>query len=399
MTPPTGGTPLTPNTPRRCPNYDPAQLNGNYISYYPPETKKYPMVSNWNFGVQYELPRHAKVEVNYVGNHGTRLIDPYHAYGLNQVDPKYLPLGDTLLEDIEKHPEFQKPYPSFTGTVAQSLRLFPQYLGIASQRTNGGWSNYHALQITATKRSNKGLSFLVAYTFSKSLGTADNAMGYYYGGYGQNVYNRRADYSVSLFNVPQDLKISWIYDFPFGKNRKWAKAGWRSALLGGWTMSAIQQYHSGSPLGIGSSSGPTVKALFNPSFYTDVLLPRDQQVIAGKPTQVDESEGVPYLNPNAFGNVPVTANNVALRFGNGTRFLPNLRGWSQSYEDLSIMKRTPLGFREGAYFEIRADVQNLFNRVFWQEPETDIGDPTRFGRVFGKNGNARTIQLGARITF
>lgn len=118
---------------------------------------------------------------------------------------------------------------------------------------------------------------------------------------------------------------------------------------------------------------------------------------------VDESEGVPYLNPNAFGNVPVTANNVALRLGNGTRFRPNLRGWSKSYEDMSIIKRIPLGFREGAYFEIRADIQNLFNRVFWKDPETDIGDPVRFGRVFGKcpdsDCSARTIQLGARISF
>jgi hypothetical protein len=385
------------------PNYDPAQLNGGYISYYPPETKKYPMVSNWNFGVQYELPGRAKLEVNYVGNHGTRLNDPYHYYGLNQVDPKNLSWGDILMEDIEQHPEFQKPYPSFIGTVGQSLRPFPQYLGIYSHRTNGGWSNYHALQITATRRSSMGLSFLVAYTFSKTLGTSDEASGYGYGGYGQSIYSRKADYSVSFLNVPHDLRITWIYDFPFGKSRKWASSGWRSALLGGWTISAIQRYRSGDPLGIGSSSGPTTEALFNPGFYTDVLLPRDQQVIAGKPTKVDESEGVPYLNPNAFGNVPVTANNVALRLGNGTRLLPNLRGWSKSYEDMSIMKRIPLGFREGAYFEIRADIQNLFNRVFWQDPETDIGDPVRFGRVFGKcpdsDCSARTIQLGARISF
>lgn len=94
---------------------------------------------------------------------------------------------------------------------------------------------------------------------------------------------------------------------------------------------------------------------------------------------------------------------VPLRFGNGTRFLPNLRGWSKSFEDLSIMKKTSLGFREGAYLEIRADIQNLFNRVLWRDPETDIGDPGRFGRVFGKcpgsDCSPRTIQLGARITF
>ena len=58
-------------------------------------------------------------------------------------------------------------------------------------------------------------------------------------------------------------------------------------------MSAIQQYRSGSPLGIYSSAGPDGGALYNWNYYTDVLLPRDQQVIGGKPTWVDESEGVP----------------------------------------------------------------------------------------------------------
>src|SRR5436305_664294 len=83
-----------------------------------------------------------------------------------------------------------------------------------SHRTNEGWSNYHSMQLTATKRVSTGLSFLVAYTFSKNLASTDDALGYY-GGYGQSIYNRRADYSVSHLNVPNNLRITWIYDLPF----------------------------------------------------------------------------------------------------------------------------------------------------------------------------------------
>jgi Carboxypeptidase regulatory-like domain/TonB dependent receptor-like, beta-barrel len=379
------------------PNYDPTQLNDDSIPYYDPATNKYPKTQNWNFGVQYELPWKTKLEVNYVGTRGTRLNDAYRTH-LQELDPKYLSLGDTLTEDIDLHPEFKKPFPSFSGTVGQSLMPFPQYRGITSHRTNEGWSNYHSMQVTATKRVSNGLSFLVAYTFSKSLASTDDAIGYY-GGYGQSIYNRRADYSVTSLNVPQDLRITWIYDLPFGKNGRWLKSGVVSSILGGWTMSAIQNYRSGGPLSITNSGGPDTGALANTGFYADVLLPRDQQVIGSKPSDPDRALGNQYLNLKAFGAVPVTDNNIPLRFGNGTRFLPNLRGFARGGESFSLMKRTPLGFREGASFEIRADITNLFNRTWISDPETDIGDPERFGRVFNKYGGGRVIQLGARINF
>ncbi len=150
------------------PNYDPAQLNDGSIGYYPNDLNRYPKVQNWNFGIQFELPWQTRLEANYVGSKGTRLPDAYK-HNIQQLDPSYLSLGDTLLEDIADHPEIKMPYPSFSGTVGQALLPFPQYRGISTPRPNSGWSNYHSLQITATKRMSTGLSFLVAYTFSKNL--------------------------------------------------------------------------------------------------------------------------------------------------------------------------------------------------------------------------------------
>jgi hypothetical protein len=380
------------------PNYDPTQLNDDSINYYPPETRKMPKVHNWNFGVQLELPWQTRLEANYVGTKGTRLNDGYK-FGLDQLDPKYLSLGDVLLEDIDLHPEFKKPYPSFSGTVGQSLRKFPQYRGIGTHRTNDGWSNYHSMQLTATKRSSSGISFLLAYTFSKSLATTDDVLGYY-GGYGQSIFNRKLDYSVTSLNTPHDLRITWIYDLPFGPGMRWLQSGPLSYVLGGWTVSAIQSYRSGSPLSISNSGGPTTDALFNNGFYVDTLLPRDQQITGTKPGIPDGAAGTPYLNPAAWGAVPMTDNSVALRLGNGVRWEPNLRGFGRGGESFSMIKRSRLPFiNEGANFEIRADITNLFNRTWLSDPRTDIGVPEEFGRVFEKYGGGRTIQLGARITF
>ena len=68
-------------------------------------------------------------------------------------------------------------------------------------------------------------------------------------------------------------------------------------------------------------------------------------------------------------------------------------------EDFSLIKQTPIKITEGANFEIRMDVINLFNRVRIGDPNTDASDPSSFGQIFGKTGGPRVIQLGLRISF
>ena len=379
------------------PNYDPALLNGDTISIYPEEANKWPMTRNWNFGIQYEMPWETKVEVNYVGSKGTRLNDAY-LWSLNQLDPKYLSLGDALLDDIEDHPEIPKPYPSFEGTVAQALRPYPQFYGVGAHRLASGWSNYNSLQAQFTRRSSSGLSFLVSYTFSKAMGTADNAIGAsYYGAAGQDIYNRKGDYSVSAYHVPHDLRITWIYQLPFGPNQRWLNSGVFSKILGGWTFSAIQQYRSGGVLALGAG-GYEGEVLFNPGIRPDIV-PGVEQKIGGEPSAVDSQNGTPYLNPDAFALVPKTDNNIPVRLGNAPRHLDTVRGFKVFNEDFSLIKRTNLGITEETSFELRLDALNVFNRIRPSDPYTDVNNPETFGRVFTKSGGPRTLQLGLRFNF
>jgi len=380
------------------PNTDPSFLNGQGISWYLPEVQKLPYVQNWTLGLQFELPRNTKLEVNYIGNKGTRLNEPQYHYSLNQVQPRYLSLGGALLEDILDHPEIPKPYPSFEGSVSQALRPFPQYLDIGTHRTNNGYSTYHSLQATLNKHSSRGLSFIAAYTFSKSLATNDTAGPGEYSYTGQDIYNRKSDYSVTSFHVPHNLKITWILDLPFGPGARWCRSGKKSVVLGGWSLSAIQTYQSGNPLPI-LSLYYEYYALFNHSLRGDVLLPRSQQVFGSKPDNPDPENGTPYLNSAAFADVPKTSDSVPLHLGNAPRFLPNLRGFAHFGEDFSLIKRSALRFREGANFELRIDVVNILNRIGLSDPATDVSDPVSFGKVFGKSGIPRTIQLGARLNF
>jgi len=68
-------------------------------------------------------------------------------------------------------------------------------------------------------------------------------------------------------------------------------------------------------------------------------------------------------------------------------------------EDFSLIKQTPIKLTEGANFEIRMDVINLFNRTRLSDPQTWVNDPSSFGQIFGKTGGPRVIQLGLRLSF
>jgi len=119
---------------------------------------------------------------------------------------------------------------------------------------------------------------------------------------------------VTQYSIPQDLKLSWTYNLPFGSQGRWFKSGPMSYVLGGWTASAIQRYMSGMPLKIYTYTyGNDI--LFNPGYRPDVPLPRSQQTLA-KPKDVEFGVGAQYLNPEAFADLPSTPNGVPLHLGN-----------------------------------------------------------------------------------
>jgi hypothetical protein len=396
-----------PAYPFPLPDKNPALDNGNSISYTAPNSTRQPYAQNYTLGVQYMLGDKTIIQASFVGNVGSRLNAGSFA-NMNQLNPKYLSLGDQLLNNCGTTscaPGIPLPYAGFTGTVAQALLPYPQYAGGGSPGLPTGsgvfyhfpyfgHSNYNALQVVATRRLSKGLGFLISYTFQKTLTNTDSASIYYASS--QDVYNRGLEKSVAAFDHTQQLRLTWIYELPFGQGRQFLnRGGIVNQVLGGWTITANQQYQSGDPLSIGTSIF-TGDYLWNDAVRADY--------VAGQPLRSSQSGslnfaagiGKPYLNPNAFANPPITANGVILSLGNTPRYFGNLRGPWQPSENAGIFKRFP--FREGTFFEFRCDMLNIFNRVQLSDPDTTVGDP-QFGQILGVSNVARQIQLAARITF
>ncbi|MBP1599301.1 MAG: hypothetical protein H6Q05_4678 [Acidobacteria bacterium] len=72
---------------------------------------------------------------------------------------------------------------------------------------------------------------------------------------------------------------------------------------------------------------------------------------------------------------------------------------AQLSEDFSLIKHSPTKLTEGANSQIRMGVNGFFNRTRIADPLTSVSDMSSFGRIFGKTGGPRAIQLGPRTSF
>jgi hypothetical protein len=369
-----------------------------------------PYVQNWNFGFQYMLPGQVMLEADYVGTKGTHLMDKDLGRYYNSAPSKFKALGDTLdmtWDDAMADPVAsaqlaglgvtQKPFPSFDGgnTVSQAILRYAQFGSIINNFPNFGSSTYNALQATVRKRAGHGLNFIASYTWSKTLSNTDAALygysGYYYTG--QNYYNPKGEKSIASFDYRHFLKLTWIYDLPFGKGKRWlGSAGKWDYLVGGWRITAIQQYRSGNPLqaydtNLGSGIGAGTTRL-------DIISGVNPLVPFKGP--LDPDNGTQYFNPAAFADPPLSdSGSYALQPGTAPRIL-NVRGPSFQNEDFGLLKDMKLTERYKLLF--RADFFNVFNRTGLGDPTADFAD-SMFGKISDVAHGPRNIMLSLRFNF
>src|SRR5439155_20450967 len=248
------------------PIIDPSVANGTLVVTEPKNGATQPRYQNWSLSVQHQFSENMLLDLNYAGDHGTRLVNNWTTAGglANMLDHGVLSTyGPNLLTTSVTDPAAQAagtkvPYLGFTGDVAQALRMWPQYQGIRYRDVPNGMSIYHALQVTFERRMTAGFQFRLAYTWSKLInngaeaGQADQIGGQFGGNAMQNPVNQKAERSLSVDDVPQYLGLAWIYELPFGRGKRWGSntGGAAERIIGGWKISATQIYQSGRPLQI-----------------------------------------------------------------------------------------------------------------------------------------------------
>jgi hypothetical protein len=396
----------------RPPNLDPAQLNyQGQIQYIDPSFGRPAMVNNWSLEVQHELATDLILDVAYVGQHSTHLHTNFDSW--NSLNPKYFSLGSNLLTSQIGSPAaqaagIQKPYPSFPSSllVAQALVPLPQYFGFNTDGALESWgqSSYDALQASLHRRFRKGLNLMASYTWSKTLTDADAALPFFAtlhgGGSAQNPFDKKGEKAISNQDVPQTLVLSYVYELPVGKGKKFLnKGGAINRIAGGWQVGGIQRYQSGQPLSFCCGSGV-------PGFSGAIRFNRIQGQslwssawLGGtfNPTTDSMFNKAAFSDPNAACGTPAGCSTYA--FGNMTRTTGEVRMYKYLSEDFSFIKRTPLTEKTNLTFNLNmldAFNRHIFNRPFDLNPlDGSFGRLDPNSTVLGP----RIVQLQLKLEF
>jgi len=379
------------------PQLRPDVANGGNPVGVDPRTYTMPRYQNWSVSFQRQLSTNMAIDIAYVGNHGTRLVDGRSSAGVydNMNPASVLSLGAPVLGATftsgvcdSNCGGVAAPYPTFSGTVAQALRSWPQYQAINWRFFPFGNSHYNALQAAFERRLSAGLQLKVSYTYSKLMNNgAETGLGS--GGPPvQNPSDMSNLYSVSSDDVPHIFSVGWVYQLPFGKGKPIASnaSGLLDKLIGNWQISGIQSYSSGRPLSI-TMPNDLSGYLFNTAKFPN-------KAGGGASGNFSNPYTDSYLNQGGWSDPG------ALQFGDAPRMDASVRGFRYFNEDISIYKDTYFG--EGRYVRFEADAGNALNRVFFC-PVDQNWIPNNGNGNFGKTGSQcnipRRIQFGLQLFF
>jgi hypothetical protein len=331
----------------------PETLSSNNLPVvvYQPTPNLTPNVQQWNFTVERQISKTLVFRSGYVGSRGTHL-------NLNISENVAVPGPGAVAP--------RQPYPNYSTISAWEPR---------------GPSSYNGLQLTGEKRMSGGLSFLAAYTWSKSLdegaggnsSTGESRINI------QNPRNLSADYGPSNFNIGQRFTLSEVFQVPVGHGRKFMANSNRllDGIAGGWQISSILTVQDGAPFSLSLSSATANTGPFTrPNRICDGNLSSNQRSIAE------------WYNTACFVNPPLYT------FGNTSRnplLGPGLETWDVGADkDFRIKETIGLQFRTEFF--------NMLNHPNFGLPNASIGS-TSAGTISTVLTNARQVQFALRLHF
>jgi hypothetical protein len=366
-----------------------------------PTKATWPYMQQWHFDVQHEFLKNTVATVSYVGSRGTHLS---RQSNLNQLHPV------ASADNPYKPGEAMGPDDCANGTTPSGVLIpeaaatnfavacggnpdpFRQYIGYGdiTHLQFAASSTYHALQ-TSVRHTIGGLELNFSYTYSHAI---DDSSDRYDSAFNDS-FNPSANRASSAFDQRHVLNLSYVWDLPFFK-----QPGLTHKVLGGWQLSGITNFQTGTPYGV--------------SFAADNAGVANGVGAASRPDLIGNPKAIPqsaldgysplFANPNAF------AAPRGLTFGNSGRNL--LRNPNRTNFDMALFKH--FAIKEQTAFEFRAEAYNIFNHTQWLPVAGDSGsgaannasgdntfstDPgSGFLRTQGTH-NARILQLGLKFMF
>ena len=312
----------------------------------------------WNFSIQQAIGSTGVFEANYIGSSSA------HLFTSTERNPAvYIPGVDSQ----------GRPLSSVANT--QQRRLFPQF-GQINDTESSLAANYNGLQLSYNRRYADGLSVLVSYTWSKSLGVVGSVGE---GSNGQrNPFNRRLDYGPLGSDVRHNWVTSFVWEMPWG-----AKANSKVLryIIHGWQLNGIHTLRSGLPFSVRAGRDNSLSGVNGdtPDQVADWRIEGDRS---------RNDKVLAWFNPLAFvQNQPGTFGQVGINA---------LRGPVLWTFDVGVARIFPV--TESKRIEFRGSFFNLFNNANLGLPQGSQLSPL-FGRITTVATDPRVIEFGLKFSF
>ncbi len=326
-----------------------------------------PSAWNWNLMLQREVGAQTTIEVGYVGRVGLHME---RVRDINQLPP------GTTQANPGINPNFLRPY---KGYAAINLG------------ENAARSEYQGLQISIDRRFSSGLGFGIAYTLSENLDNASDRR--------HQIYSNQDDsnyWGWARVDTRHVLVTNFVYELPLLKNSS-TLAG---RLLGGWQLSGIMQFQTGTPpersgrcgcIGtVGDFAGTGVRQAVPWEVLGDPVLSSGEQRFSSGSSddnfffRTTNSNGDRLFVQPDPGTFSRTQNRNSLLHG------PGFQSWNFGlFKDFAINDRHRV--------QLRSEFFNLPNHPNWNQVNANATSGT-FGKVTSKSHN-RNIQLSLRYSF
>ncbi len=369
-----GHTPSNPDTLSFAPFEPVAGMTA------PPPWNTYPYAENFLLSVQREIGASTLLSLSYVGSQAHHLLVIYSA------NPGNPALCLALSQPSAVAPGTPVCGPQGENTVyttAAGKTILGTRSGLGPAFANDdydasiGNSNYNSLQVTL-RHASKGLTFLVGYTYSKSIDQASSLSD------PLNPFNFGATRALSSFDLTQNLVVSYDYQLPLDRLSKHAKS-----LTRGWAITGITRASTGFPVTLKSNGDNSLMGSI-PNGVNNYSL--DLPDYNGAPLQLNGNprNGLPYFNTAAFTiNALGTPGDASRR---------SFYGPGMFNTDLALLRNFRLS--ESKALQFRLETFNLFNHTQFFGPAAVNGNIS--SPLFGQVVNAaspRLMQLALKFTF
>jgi len=341
-----------------------------------------PYSQDWDLNLQRSFGNDWLFEVGYVGTKGT------HLPRFIEANPAVFVPGTVGGQPISNssNADQRRLYSGCTLTDSPSSCQFSstgEIAGIAN-------SSYNAMEASMRKRFSHGLSFLLSYTWSKTI---DDVSSFNITGsaakpvagendLAQNPFDLAAERGLSLFDARNRFVASYEWALPFWNEGQ----AWYKTAFGGWHLDGIATLMSGTPFTVFDSN--------------DVAAQGSAPEITGFSAQRPNLVGNPNLGPrkvnawldaSAFQRLDPTTN--AGEYGTEGRNVnigPAFSDW-----DFAALKN----FRvtESKQFQFRAELFNVLNRTNFRLPDSDISSPT-FNHILAAQA-PRQVQFALKFMY